>query len=131
LLATDGQEPKAVVLTVRDEIQPAVFPPVVADGTPLVKTLVEDAERVAEEGVRLAKQQGFDATAVVVEGAPTWDPIVRAAEECGAEVIVLGSHGRSGLAYVALGSVATAVAHHAPCAVLIAHERDDRLPRVG
>jgi nucleotide-binding universal stress UspA family protein len=32
---------------------------------------------------------------------------------------VLGSHGRSGAAYLAMGSVATAVAHHAKVPVLI------------
>ena len=34
-------------------------------------------------------------------------------------MIVIGSHGRSGVSYVAMGSVATAVAHHAGVPVLI------------
>ena len=42
----------------------------------------------------------------------------------GAGIIVIGSHGRSGVRYAALGSVATAVAHHATVPVLIARNED-------
>jgi nucleotide-binding universal stress UspA family protein len=83
-------------------------------------SLVDDAERTAAEGARLAQRHGFDATAETSEGGPTWLRIVKAAEQHGSDLVVLGSHGRSGIAYAVLGSVATAVAHHSPCPVLIA-----------
>ena len=41
------------------------------------------------------------------------------ARRIGADLLVLGSHGRSGLAKLVLGSVAAHVAAHAPCSVLI------------
>jgi len=79
----------------------------------------EEAQRAAAEGAALAKDAGFDSEAAVVEGAPVWERIVAVAKERSAGIIVMGSHGRSGVSYVAMGSVATAVAHHAPVPVLI------------
>jgi nucleotide-binding universal stress UspA family protein len=57
-------------------------------------------------------------TTQVVEGAPA-EVIVREACDWGADLIVLGSHGRSPLKQALLGSVASAVAANAPCAVEI------------
>lgn len=45
--------------------------------------------------------------------------IVRAANDWPADVIVIGSHGRSGATRLFLGSVAEAVMRHAPCPVLV------------
>jgi len=42
------------------------------------------------------------------------------AEEEHVDLIVLGSHGRTGLSHVFLGSVAERVVRHAPCPVLVA-----------
>ncbi len=44
--------------------------------------------------------------------------IVKVAKEKGADLIVLGTHGRTGLAHVLIGSVAEKVVHNAPCPVL-------------
>jgi nucleotide-binding universal stress UspA family protein len=44
---------------------------------------------------------------------------VDAAQSCGADLIVMGSHGRSGLARMVLGSVATKVLALSPVPVLI------------
>jgi universal stress protein A len=45
--------------------------------------------------------------------------IVAAAREWRADLIVIGSHGRGRVARMLIGSVATAVIHHAPCPVLV------------
>jgi len=45
--------------------------------------------------------------------------IVRIATEEGAELIVLGTHGRSGMTRMLMGSVAEAVVRRAACAVLV------------
>jgi nucleotide-binding universal stress UspA family protein len=55
------------------------------------------------------------------EFAPTWKGIVEAADEQDSSLIVLGSHGRSGLADVLIGSVAEAVAAHSRRVVLNVH----------
>ena len=62
----------------------------------------------------------------------TGDPgaeIVAAAIQAGADLIVLGSHGRTGLRRALLGSVARTVLMHASCSVLIVrHQAQDRVP---
>ena len=45
--------------------------------------------------------------------------IVEAAKDWGADLIVVGSHGRGFWGRLTLGSVSDAVVHHAPCSVLI------------
>ena|SRR5256885_1209367 len=49
--------------------------------------------------------------------------ICRVAEEIPADVIIVGSHGRTGLKRMVLGSVSEHVVRHAPCPVLVVHER--------
>jgi nucleotide-binding universal stress UspA family protein len=49
--------------------------------------------------------------------------ICRIAEELPADAIVVGSHGRTGLKRMFLGSVSEHVVRHAPCPVLVVHER--------
>lgn len=46
------------------------------------------------------------------------DQIVNAARDAKADVIVMGTHGKSGLTRLLMGSVAESVVRHAPCPVL-------------
>jgi universal stress protein A len=48
--------------------------------------------------------------------------IVRTADENKTDLIVIGSHGRTGLARLLLGSTAELVVRHAPCPVLVVRE---------
>ncbi|MFD0941820.1 universal stress protein [Pedobacter boryungensis] len=50
--------------------------------------------------------------------------IIQQAEEWGAELIVIGTHGRSGLYHFLMGSVAEHVARKAACPVLIVPNKD-------
>lgn len=79
------------------------------------------AEQTAAEGASLAQAAGFNAQSAASEAAPTWKGIVTVAEEHDSSLIVLGSHGRTGLASVLIGSVAEAVAAHSRRSVLIIH----------
>jgi nucleotide-binding universal stress UspA family protein len=47
--------------------------------------------------------------------------LIDVAEEFGADAIVVGSRDLTGVARFILGSVASTVAHHAPCDVLVVH----------
>jgi universal stress protein A len=47
------------------------------------------------------------------------EAICRYADECGASVIVIATHGRKGLSHMVLGSVAERVVRGAPCPVLV------------
>ncbi len=118
-------ERKAVVLSVWQPLESIPFwgAPMSRVPAELVTDVHDEAEKLAAEGAVLAKQAGFDAEPVAVEGSPVWKRIVQAAEDRGAGIIVTGTHGRSGAAYVALGSVATAIAHHAKLPVLICGSR--------
>ncbi|MBV9946396.1 MAG: universal stress protein [Myxococcales bacterium] len=62
-------------------------------------------------------------TNVRVEGmlrqGPAWSEISAAAGEVQADLVVVGTHGRRGLAHALLGSVAEKVARSAPCPVLV------------
>ncbi|MDQ1694765.1 MAG: hypothetical protein QOJ03_118 [Frankiaceae bacterium] len=84
-----------------------------------------DDERVAAEGVvrrageRLA-QAGVSATPVARLGEPA-DALLAIAEELGADLLVVGNRGMTGVRRYLLGSVADRVAHHAPCSVHIVH----------
>ena len=77
------------------------------------------AERTAAHGASLAEEAGFRAESIAVEAAPTWQGIVRAAEEHGASLIVLGPHRRSGLLGHLQGSVAAAVIAHSDVPVMV------------
>jgi nucleotide-binding universal stress UspA family protein len=78
----------------------------------------ETARRAVIEHAR--DKLGLELTEVFVERGAPYAEIVRRAETWDADYVVLGSHGRSGLARVVLGSVAERVARHAHCSVLVA-----------
>jgi len=77
----------------------------------------EAQEAVAATVARLAAM-GVTAEGRVLEGRPD-EAIVKAAEEAGADLIVMGSHGRTGLKKVLLGSVVERVIGQTPCPVLV------------
>ncbi|MDD5140372.1 MAG: universal stress protein [Verrucomicrobiales bacterium] len=76
-----------------------------------------DKLRTREIGV------GTRAQVQVRVGVP-WQEIVAAAGEAKADLIILSTHGRTGLKHVVLGSVAEHVVRHAPCPVLVVRERE-------
>lgn len=66
----------------------------------------------------------------VVAEATCGDPateIVRFAERNGCDLIVMGTHGRSGIKRLVLGSVAETVVRHAPCSVLVVRPAQFRI----
>jgi nucleotide-binding universal stress UspA family protein len=65
-----------------------------------------------------ARQRGVAASASVARAVVPFEEIVRTARRVGADVIVVGTHGRTGLLRLALGSVAERVVALAPCPVL-------------
>ena len=55
--------------------------------------------------------------------------VVRIAADEHAEMIVLGTHGRTGMTRLLMGSVAEAIVRRAPCPVLVYRETAERLAR--
>jgi nucleotide-binding universal stress UspA family protein len=68
--------------------------------------------------VQKAKAAGANATFLVWEGE-AGDGIVAAAHSEGADLIVVGSHGRSGVSRFFIGSVSDYVVRHARCPVMV------------
>jgi nucleotide-binding universal stress UspA family protein len=85
----------------------------------LIRQLAEDAERGLAAVVQEAKSLGVESvTSTLTEGWP-WKDLVEVVEkDDGFDLIVIGTHGRTGLRRVMLGSVAEKVIRHATCSVL-------------
>jgi nucleotide-binding universal stress UspA family protein len=86
--------------------------------TPLMKQAEADLERMAAS---LSKSTGVNVSAVVRDGTP-FEEICHAAKTLGADLIVLTTHGYTGLKHVWLGSTAERVVRHAHCPVLAVRE---------
>ncbi|MGC1275393.1 MAG: universal stress protein [Planctomycetaceae bacterium] len=105
------QEPIAVL----PESSLAVAPPAIN-----LPELMDAAEQGLGKFEAAAPATIVDRT---VRNGPAAEEIVHYAKEAGADLIVLGTHGRTGLAHVLLGSVAEKVVRKAPCAVLTVRPR--------
>ena len=111
---------RAIVLTVW-QLFGAAFVGVGVAPAGLEEGIERDARRVAEGGATLAREAGFDAESAAERGDSVWQGIVEAADDRNAGLVVLGSHGRTGIPRMLIGSVAGAVAAHSERPVLIAH----------
>jgi nucleotide-binding universal stress UspA family protein len=119
---TEGRD--ALVLTVWQTFNVGFLPAGAIDiDAAQTEEVRKAAEQTAAEGASLAEATGFRAQSMATEAAPTWKGICDVADEHDASLIVLGSHGRSGLAGVLVGSVAAAVAAHSERSVLIVNRR--------
>lgn len=99
-----------------------VIPPpmVIYAGGPVPAETWPNVEEVTEKLRQLeGRSHHVRVESQVMEGDPV-DMIVRAAEETGSDVIVMGTLGRTGLGRLLLGSVAESVIRKAPCPVLSA-----------
>lgn len=81
-----------------------------------------DAARLVA-AFRSRLQADDHALAFVPQGSPGSE-IAKAAKEWQADLIVIGSHGRSGITRALVGSVAEAVMRQAPCPVLVVRARE-------
>jgi nucleotide-binding universal stress UspA family protein len=75
-------------------------------------------EEIVIHAARVLEKAGFHVTTAVREGDPRTG-LIDAASDWHADLIMVGSHGRTGLDRLLMGSVSEAVAHHAPCSVQI------------
>jgi nucleotide-binding universal stress UspA family protein len=74
--------------------------------------------RIANEAAETLAKAGLDATTCVVTGDARLEIIDLARKEK-SDLVVVGSHGRTGLAKLLLGSVAAHVVTHSPCSVVV------------
>ncbi|OGW26257.1 MAG: hypothetical protein A2X59_06880 [Nitrospirae bacterium GWC2_42_7] len=89
----------------------------------LASTLVEKAGIKTRKHLETIKKQalksGIDCETIVHQGEEPYKFIVDEARKKKVDMIIIGSHGRTGIKRLMLGSVASRVIGHAPCKVLV------------
>ena len=83
----------------------------------LIENLIADADRRLATLKASAAALGLTAETAVIRGRPA-HAIVEHAQNGGFNLIVMGTHGRTGVSHVVMGSVAERVLRKAPCPVL-------------
>jgi nucleotide-binding universal stress UspA family protein len=129
-------EAEAVILSVADVIVPPPIPPLPGIAEPLLSVqspaaarewrdrafrAVDDAYSVASRAAEVVRANfpGWNVEPASEGDSPAW-AIIHKAEDWAADLIIVGSHGRSALGRLFLGSVSHKVASDAHCSVLIA-----------
>lgn len=84
---------------------------------PLRQQLLQEIQTRLDERLPRADAIRFQGTATIATG-PTWKTIGEYAASIGADLIVMGTHGRGGVTHLLLGSVAERVVRTAPCPVV-------------
>lgn len=112
---------RIVCLHVVEPVVPAVGYTGLADPMPIAdisEQLEDSAERELPRLTDCEELTGLEVEEVIVHGDAAAE-IVRVAGERGADLIVISSHGRTGLGRMIFGSTAEAVVRHASCPVLV------------
>jgi nucleotide-binding universal stress UspA family protein len=110
-----------ICVHVVEPIVPAVGYTGLAEPLPIAdisEQLEDSAERELPKLGECDECAGLNVEEVMVHGDAAAE-IVRVAEERGADLIVISSHGRTGLGRILFGSTAEAVVRHASCPVLV------------
>jgi nucleotide-binding universal stress UspA family protein len=106
---------------------PASYPALAFGGAPfdLSAKQIKELEAIAQQRLdELLKQSNITAESLVTIGA-AGSALIEIASEEKAQLIVVGTVGRTGLRRALLGSVAEAVAKGAPCSVLVVRNDQD------
>ncbi len=103
------------------EIPVMGFPDGVVVATPdMARRVSEAAKNGLDVAIEARKGRGVELTPVLREGV-TWEEVNKVADQVDADLIVIGTHGRRGLARALLGSVAENVIRTSTRPVLTVH----------
>jgi nucleotide-binding universal stress UspA family protein len=114
-------------------IEPVYFTGAFAGEIPVVMAEVRDAQErqanaVLDKVVQRLRKEAVPCRALITDGSP-YLGIVEAARQNKADVIVMATHGRTGVSHLFLGSVAERVVRTADCPVLTV--RSKRAEKTG
>ena len=91
----------------------------------MIDSMVTENQRAMEE-LAARKRSVAKVGQVLLKTGDARDQIDQAAAEVGADLIVMGTHGRRGVSRALLGSVAESVVRSAPCPVLTVRTHKDK-----
>ena len=112
---------RIICVNVIEPVVPTVGYTGMAEPLPIAdisEQLEDSAERELPKIAGCDECAGLDIEEVIVHGEASSE-IVRVARERGVDLIVISSHGRTGLGRILFGSTAQAVVRHATCPVLV------------
>jgi nucleotide-binding universal stress UspA family protein len=119
---------KLCVLHVIEEVSSALYfdmlqaPPLAQ----LMADIEKQAQKAMEELIPAETRTKYRAETLIRKGVPFLE-IVRCAEETQADIVVCGTHGRTGLKHAIFGSVAEKVVRKSPCPVLSVRHPEHKL----
>jgi nucleotide-binding universal stress UspA family protein len=115
VLAVHVVQPIPILPT--DVLAAAPIPDLTGDQLPAINS------RLGKLCRRAATTHHLTVTPLVVVGTP-YERIVAIAESENADLIVIATHGYTGLKHIYMGSTAERVVRHAPCPVLVVRDRE-------
>ena len=113
-------------VTLLHVVQP--YPPV-PEMAPVDVDMIQDAEQELK-AFQPELEKAVDSHLLVRVGTPHL-AIIEAAKNLEIDLIILSTHGRTGLAHVLLGSTAEKVVRHATCPILVVREDEREFVRGG
>ena len=93
----------------------------------IAERILTDARKSLDASAAEARTAGLEVTSRLLQGVPGWTIIDAVNKDPAIDLLVIGTHGRTGLKRALVGSVAEYIVRHAPCPVLVARQsREDR-----
>ena len=114
-------------LTLAHAVEPYVYPEDLSAGLTIdqIDSRWMQKQKEKLETLRQTIKEGIPAIVVVTMGT-AWNQIVTMAKSWNADLIVIGTHGRTGLKHALMGSTAERVVRHAACPVLVVHSPENQ-----
>lgn len=110
---------EVLLLEITEPLRPAVYPQGVELLEPILREMRAEANAYVRKTARTLNELGIKTQAEVIDAVDIAHTILTYADEKGADLITLSTHGLSGISRWLLGSVADKVIHSAKVPVLL------------
>ena len=96
-----------------------LYPEQLAVAPALEEKLLAETRQILERAANRAKEENIACQTIIHVGAHPHKFIIQEAKGKNIDLVVMGTHGRTGLKRLVMGSVAERVIGEAPCAVMV------------